>query len=67
MYAYWFPPAGMVGKDLLLVASSRDMVEEKFFITNFESMDDIQELEIKKNGQFLDRFYIRLARGFHRD
>jgi dolichol-phosphate mannosyltransferase len=67
MYAYWFPPTGMVGKDLLLVASSRDMIEEKFFHTNFESMDDIQELEIKKDGWFLDRFYIRLARGFHLD
>jgi dolichol-phosphate mannosyltransferase len=67
MYAYWFPPAGMVGKDLLLVASSKDMVEEKYFHFNFESMDEIQELEIKKDDWLIDRFYIRLARGFHRD
>jgi dolichol-phosphate mannosyltransferase len=65
MYAYWFPPAVLDGKDLLLVASSRDMVDERFLSQYVKDMGEIRELDIKKDGLIIDHCFLRLVRGYH--
>jgi hypothetical protein len=65
MYEYWFPPASIAGKDLLLVASTRDMIDEIYYQNYVEDMDQIQELEIKKDGNLIEHFYLRLVRRYH--
>ena len=65
MYAYWFPPAALEGKDLLLVASSRDMVDESHLRRHVKDMGEIQELDIKKDSRIIDHCFLRLVRGYH--
>ncbi len=65
MYAYWFPPATLDGKDLLLVASSKDLVDERNLGQHVQDMDEIQELDIKKDGLTIDHCFLRLVRAYH--
>ncbi|MDR3685058.1 MAG: glycosyltransferase family 39 protein, partial [Geothrix sp.] len=44
MYAYWFEPAMLQGRDLLLVATSRDVIEGPIMQNHVRSMDPIQTL-----------------------
>ena len=67
MYAYWFPPAALDGKDLLLVASSRDMIDERSLRGYVGDMDEIRELDITENGSIIDHCFIRLVHGYHHD
>ena len=67
MYAYWFPPAALDGKDLLLVASSRDMVDEGFLRGYVGGMSEIRELDVTKNGSIIDHCFIRLVYGYHHE
>ena len=67
MYAYWFPPAVLDGKDLLLVASSRDMIDERFLRGYVGGMSEIRELAITKNGSIIDHCFIRLVHGYHHE
>jgi dolichol-phosphate mannosyltransferase len=67
MYAYWFPPAALDGKDLLLIASSRDMVDAGFLRGHVEGMSEIRELDITKNGSIIDHCFIRLVHGYHHE
>jgi dolichol-phosphate mannosyltransferase len=65
MYAYWFPPATIDGKNLLLVATSRDMVAERHLRQYVKDIGEIQELDIKKDGLTIDHCFLRLVRGYH--
>jgi dolichol-phosphate mannosyltransferase len=67
MYAYWFPPAALDGKDLLLVASSRDLLDERFLRGYVGAMGEIRELVITKNGSIIDHCFIRLVHGYHHE
>ncbi|MDR3631854.1 MAG: hypothetical protein P4L42_16150, partial [Desulfocapsaceae bacterium] len=61
---YWFEPAMLQGRDLLLVATSRDVIEGPIMQNHVRSMDPIQTLDIRKNNSTIDHFYIRLVHGY---
>ena len=65
MYGYWFPPAGLDGKDLLLVAFSKATADKKFFALHVQEAGPIRELDVRMAGRTIDHCYVRLVRGYH--
>jgi dolichol-phosphate mannosyltransferase len=67
MYQFWFPPDTLFGKNLLLVSSSRNMIDNQVVQRYAENPGDIREISIEKDGRPVDRCFIRLAWKYHRE
>jgi len=64
MYDYWTDPADFYGRDVLAVGSSEIRVEYPYYQNHMISMNNIQTLEAKRNGNPVRRFYVRLVKGY---
>ncbi len=64
MYEYWTDPQEAVGRDILVVASSRIRVEFPYFRNRMVGMGAIHELPLTKDGQILRTMYYRLLQGY---
>jgi dolichol-phosphate mannosyltransferase len=64
MYAYWFPPASLAGRDMLLVASRRDALGNEYFSRYVSKTHNIREIPVSRNGRPLTSYYYRLVRGY---
>jgi dolichol-phosphate mannosyltransferase len=64
MYEYWTDPQEAVGRDILVVASSRIRVEFPYFRNRMVGMGAINELPVTKDGQILRTMYYRLLHGY---
>lgn len=64
MYEYWTDPQEAVGRDILVVASSRIRVEFPYFRNRMAGMGAIHELPVTKDGQVLRTMYYRLLHGY---
>ena len=64
MYAYWFPPASLTGRDMLLIASSRDVLRNAYFDRYVSKIHNIREIPVSRNGRPLTSYYYRLVRGY---
>jgi dolichol-phosphate mannosyltransferase len=65
MYDYWFPPASLEGRDLLLVALSKDSIADKNFASHVRKIGPVRELNVTMNGYTINHCYVRLAQGYH--
>lgn len=64
MYAYWFAPADLAGRDLLLVASSQEKLRNEYFKRYVDKTHNIRRIDIEKRGAPLAVYYYRLVRGY---
>jgi dolichol-phosphate mannosyltransferase len=64
MYEYWTDPQEVVGRDILVVATSRIRVEFPYFRNRMAGMGAIHELPVTKDGQVLRTMYYRLLQGY---
>ncbi|MBE0585966.1 MAG: hypothetical protein IH612_19675, partial [Desulfofustis sp.] len=64
MYEYWLDPEAAVGRDILVVATSRIRVEFPYFQNRMAGMGAIRELPVIKDGQVLRTMYYRLLQGY---
>jgi dolichol-phosphate mannosyltransferase len=64
MYEYWTDPEEAVGRDILVVATSRIRVEFPYFRNRMAGMGAIEELSVTKDGQVLRTMYYRLLQGY---
>ena len=65
MYEYWFPPATLEGRDMLLVATRRDPMRNDYFRRYVRKTHHFRELPIVRNGAPLAVYYYRLVREYH--
>ena len=65
MYGFWFDPEDLNGRDLLLVATSPDVIEGAIMQGHAKTMGPIRTLDIRRNGQITDRCYLRMLYGYH--
>lgn len=65
MYAYWFPPERLAGRDMLLVATRRDPMRNDYFRRYVDTTHNYREIPVSKNGRPLAIYYYRLVRGYH--
>jgi dolichol-phosphate mannosyltransferase len=65
MYSYWFPPPGLEGRDLLLVAARPDTIGNEYFRKYVRFIHNYREMPIERNSRPLATFYYRLVRGYH--
>ncbi len=65
MYAYWFPPAGLDGRDMLLVSAKKTAQDNEYFQRYVRRTHNVREIRIEKNGVIINRYYSRLVRGYH--
>jgi dolichol-phosphate mannosyltransferase len=65
MYAYWFPPETLEGRDMLVVATRRDPMRNDYFRRYVEKTYHYREIPVSRNGRPLAVYYYRLVRGYH--
>ncbi len=65
MYNYWFPPASLEGRDLLLIASSEKSLRNDYFKRYVRNTHNVRQLPLEKNGEVVSQYYYRLVRGYH--
>lgn len=67
MYAYWHPPVTALNKDILVVSHKKGWLEEKAFHGRCQQLGDIKEIIVRKKGEIVDRYYLRLLSGYTPD
>ncbi len=67
MYDYWFPPTSLDGRDLLLVASSKEDIADRVFASYVRKIGPVREVNVTMNGYAIDQYYVRLVRGYHHE
>ena len=65
MYAYWFPPAGLEGQDMLLISAKEEPQRIDYFKRYVGKFYRPHQISIRKNGEVLGHYYVRLVRGYH--
>jgi len=65
MYGFWFPPAGLEGRDMLLVAKDREAMRNAYFQRYVNKVYNVRTIPVDKNGAPLTVYHYRLARGYH--
>jgi dolichol-phosphate mannosyltransferase len=64
MYERWFPPAEERGRNLLLVAWSREDLTSDRVVSAVERLDPIQEGVLTRGDGIIRRYYYRVAYGY---
>lgn len=64
MYEFWFRPADFAGRDLLLVACSRDQIEDPRLAPQAERLDPIQVIPLQRRGVHTRDCFARVLSGF---
>ncbi len=64
MYEFWFPPQAFDGRDLILVARSRDDVEDARVAGRATRLGPVRTLEPRKHGAPAGRYYARVVYGY---
>ena len=64
MYEFWFPPASVAGRDLVLVSRSRDDVEDPRIAARATRLGPVLALEPRKHGAPSGRYYARVVYGY---
>ena len=64
MYEFWFPPQAFEGRDLILVARSRDDVEDARVAGRATRLGPVRTLEPRKHGAPAGRYYARVVYGY---
>lgn len=64
MYERWFPPAAERGRTLLLVALREEDLAAPELAPAVLRLKPVQVGEIRRDGQFVRRFYYRFAYGY---
>jgi len=65
MYAFWFPPAALAGRDMLLVAKDREPMRNAYFQRYVTKVHNVRQIPVDNNGAPLTIYYYRLVRGYH--
>ncbi|MBB5348852.1 glycosyltransferase family 39 protein [Desulfoprunum benzoelyticum] len=65
MYGFWFPPAALEGRDMLLVAKDREPMRNAYFQRYVTKVHNVRQIPVDKNGAPLTIYYYRLVRGYH--
>jgi dolichol-phosphate mannosyltransferase len=65
MYGFWFPPAGLEGRDMLLVAKDPETMRNAYFQRYVNRVHNVRQIPVDKNGAPLTVYHYRLARGYH--
>ena len=65
MYALWFPPASLEGRDMLLVARDREAMRNAYFERYVTKVHNVRDIPVQKNGTPLTVYHYRLVRGYH--
>lgn len=61
MWAFWFPRSAAVGRNVLMVDFDRSRIEESTLPQHFESLGDISQETLKKDGRIVGYFYWRVG------
>jgi dolichol-phosphate mannosyltransferase len=64
MYEFWFPPQAFDGRDLVLVARSRDDVDDARVAGRATRLGPVRTLEPRKHGAPAGRYYARVVYGY---
>ena len=65
MYGFWFPPAALEGRDMLLVAKDREPLRNAYFQRYVTKVHNVRQIPVAKNGAPLTIYHYRLVRGYH--
>jgi hypothetical protein len=65
MYAYWFPPASLDGRSMLLISKDAETQRNDYFKWYVRKIHNVRGIFIEKNGEVLGEYYYRLVRGYH--
>ena len=60
MYSYWHPPAALAGRDMLVVARNKQLLDQSFFNNHYFRLGKIHEIQLVKFGKNVDLYYYRL-------
>jgi len=64
MYEWWFPPSAYAGRDLVVVARSRDDVVDERVAARATRLGPVEVLTVRKGGVPLDTYYARVVYGY---
>ena len=65
MYERWFPVDRQNGKTMLLIGEKETVLESPAIRSRVESLGEIHQLDVRKNGRTAGRYYYRLVRNYH--
>jgi len=63
MYEFWFPRSTLGGRTLILVSDDIDDVSRERTTVNFDRLDPVEEIVVRKNGIETGRYFVRVAYG----
>jgi dolichol-phosphate mannosyltransferase len=64
MYERWFPPQDFVGRDLIVVARSRDSIDDPRLGVHATRLGPVRTLALERHGVAAGRFYARVVYGY---
>ncbi|WFS04829.1 glycosyltransferase family 39 protein [Rhizobium tumorigenes] len=64
MYGYWYRPAEMQGRTIMLVSLKKSDVDKPGAERYFERLTDIQTHGVSRNGVTIGKFYYRIGYGY---
>ncbi|WFS26337.1 MULTISPECIES: hypothetical protein [Rhizobium] len=64
MYGYWYKPADMQGRTIILFGVKSGDVEQQDLGRYFDRLTDIRSQTVRKNGASIGQFYYRVGYGY---
>ena len=61
MWAFWLPRKEAAGRDVLLISSKRERLNDSRLQPYFEKMEEVAEIPVMKNGRLTGQFFYRFA------
>lgn len=67
MYHFWFPAKNQEGRLMILVARYKDDLTNAHILSHVQEIEPIREIEIRKNGIFVGRYFYTVTKGYRSD
>lgn len=64
MYERWFPAEKQNGRTMLLICADKASLDSSRVRSHVTEMDEINDIEIRKNGRSAGHYYYRLVKGY---